>query len=170
MRRLLLPAALAAGMLATLTGGAGAHGGGAGIGLSVQINVNYWGWSGQGGGPGGSGCCDSCFIPGWSPCYDAPKMFGGMHAARYTFNPAPLYPGTIRYPGGYDAVGFVPPAPPYYYHAPAYPPHGYAAPFLKPHGDFVPGKIIEGGPPVKGAIPDKVIEKGPPPKMDEAPR
>lgn len=165
MKRLLLPAALAVGMLAALAGGASAHGGGGvGLGVQVQINVTWWGWTGQNGcGPGGTGCCNGCFIPGWSPCYDAPRMMGGMHAAGYNFNPAPLYPGTIKYQGGYDAVGFVPPWYAYGY-------HGYAAPPTHPHPHWVPGKNIEGGSPSKGSAPDKVIESGPPPKMKDASR
>jgi hypothetical protein len=153
MKRLLLPAVLAAGVLAASSGDALAHGAGFGLGLGIDINVNMSWWMNRGGangcdggmqGPGYGGCCGGpCVIPGWSPYYNKPTMFSGMKAAGYTYNPAPIYYGPFPYHGGYDAVGFVPARPP----APPYP----------------PAKLIEKKPLPGG----KIIEKNPPPGVME---
>jgi hypothetical protein len=163
MKRLLLPAVVAAGLLAVSGGPARAHGGagfGFGHGNDISVNVSWWAnGGGAHGGPGG--CCHhGCVIPGFSPYYPAPTMFGGMQAAGYAFDKTPLYYGPFPYCGGYDAVGFVPA------HHPAHP-SAAGTPAARPAAPAEPGKVIEKGPApkeIEKAPPAKVIEGAPAPK------
>jgi hypothetical protein len=101
MKRLVIAAAVAAAVLFGASGEAKANGG-YGFGFGVGVNVSFSGWTFN---PcGGCGSCSTCccVIPGWSPEYAPPTMYGGLQAllAQGCYPGYGGYPHAAVYPGG----------------------------------------------------------------------
>lgn len=108
MKRLVIAAAVAGAVLVCAGGEARANGG-YGFGFGVGVNFSFSGWTFNpcGGSCGScSTCC--CVIPGWSPEYAPPTMYGGLQALQsYGYSPSYGYPQGWGYHGG--AAGALPP-------------------------------------------------------------
>lgn len=85
---------------AALLGGAGGSAQAQSLTIGFSIDLSCFGFGGCPTQNGGGSHCRTCFVPGWSPEYPKPVMYGGMSAS------SPYQGGYCSPYGGY---GYAPP-------------------------------------------------------------